>query len=79
MNVFGLSELCAHKCSCLESESKPQARLAARGAAGAATVSHAMLAEAILSVQQEAPVSYGRHFLWHMGFNSADRQEKVVI
>ena len=44
-------------------------------------VSHATLAEEMLSVQQEAPqllLYLVDDIVWHMGFNSADRQEKVL-
>ena len=43
---------------------------------------HATLAEEMLSVQQEAPqllLYFVVDIVWHMGFNSADRQEKVSI
>ena len=45
-------------------------------------MSHATLAEEMLSVQQKAPqllLYLVDDIVWHMGFNSADRQEKVAI
>ena len=47
-----------------------------------ANLSHAPLDEERLSVQQEAPqllLYLADDIVWHMGFNSADRQEKVAI